>query len=91
MGVKFCFMENLMEEAIRWADACKPTNPRIPKVGAIIAIGGEVIGRGRRGTGDKGDDDHAERCALHQVPDKGRLPQATLYKTLEPCTPEVKH
>jgi hypothetical protein len=40
-----------MKEAIKWADACRPANPGIPKVGAIIAVDDEPIGRGRRGTG----------------------------------------
>jgi pyrimidine deaminase RibD-like protein len=80
----------MMDRAIRWAGGCSPRNPRIPKVGAIIAIGDEVIGRGRRGTGEEGDDDHAERHALLQVADKSRLPEAALYTTLEPCTAEVR-
>jgi pyrimidine deaminase RibD-like protein len=49
-----------------------------------------VIGRGRRGTGQEGDDHHAERNALDQVTDKSMLPEATLYTTLEPCTRHVR-
>ena len=49
-----------------------------------------MIGRGRRGTGTQGDDDHAELNALNRVKDKNMLPQATLYTTLEPCTPGVR-
>ena len=79
-----------MEEAIKWADGCKPVKDTIPKVGAVIAIGEKVIGRGRRGTGVEGDDDHAELHALQQVHDKMTLPEATLYTTLEPCTAEVR-
>ncbi len=87
-------MENvdikLMNEAIDWADKCSPSKESIPKVGAVIAIGDTVIGRGRRGTGIEGDDDHAEHVALKGVKDRTQLPKATLYTTLEPCTPEVR-
>jgi pyrimidine deaminase RibD-like protein len=79
-----------MNAAIRCAKKCKPIEAAIPKVGAIIAISSRVIGRGQRGTGAPEDDDHAERNALKQVVDKGRLPQATLYTTLEPCTKAVR-
>jgi pyrimidine deaminase RibD-like protein len=79
-----------MEEAITWANVCQPKEPSTPKVGAIIAIGENPIGRGRRGTGDAGDDEHAEWNALAQVTDKSQLAQATLYTTLEPCTADVR-
>ena len=83
---------NLMKEAIRWADACRPVKESIPKVGAIIAVGGKAIGRGRRGTGEEGDDRHAEEEAIRSVQDRDRaqLARATLYTTLEPCTPDVR-
>jgi pyrimidine deaminase RibD-like protein len=79
-----------MERAIALADRCKPIAERIPKVGAVIAIGEVLIGSGHRGTGKSGDDDHAEKVALEQVADKTQLPKATLYTTLEPCTKEVR-
>jgi len=79
-----------MEEAIRWAEGCNPIKASIPKVGAIIALGQNAIGRGRRGTGEKGDDDHAEWHAIHDVKEKSNLADATLYTTLEPCTKEVR-
>jgi Pyrimidine deaminase len=79
-----------MEEAIKWADGCKPIKENIPKVGAVIAIGETVIARGRRGTGVEGDDEHAEWHALRDVPDKTKLPEAMLYTTLEPCTKDVR-
>jgi len=79
-----------MNEAITWANACHPNKPSIPRVGAIIVVGGKVLGRGRRGTGDVGDDQHAELNALNQVEDKSALAGATLYTTLEPCTPPVR-
>ena len=81
-----------MKEAIKWADACRPAKESIPKVGAIIAAGGRAIGRGRRGTGEEGDDRHAEEEAIRSVleKDKAQLAKATLYTTLEPCTPDVR-
>src|ERR1700722_16683672 len=79
-----------MEEAIKWAKACHPIRDSIPKVGAIIAVGTNVLGRGRRGTGDEGDDNHAEWEAIDDVEDKSRLAQAALYTTLEPCTGIVR-
>ncbi len=80
----------LMTKAIALAKKCVPIADRIPKVGAVIAIGKTVIGSGRRGTGKTGDDDHAEKVAINRVRDKTLLPQATLYTTLEPCTKEVR-
>lgn len=79
-----------MREAITWASACHPKKSSIPKVGAIIAVREKVLGRGRRGTGEMGDDQHAEFNALGQIADKSALAGATLYTTLEPCTPPVR-
>jgi pyrimidine deaminase RibD-like protein len=79
-----------MNEAIVLAQECAPIEERIPMVGAVIAIGPTVIGRAHRGTGKSGDDDHAEKIALAGVADKKQLPDATVYTTLEPCTPEVR-
>lgn len=79
-----------MKQAIEWADGCKPKYDKIPKVGAIIAVGDKAIGWGRRGNGNEGDDQHAERKALESVEDESLLPQATLYTTLEPCTRDVR-
>jgi pyrimidine deaminase RibD-like protein len=81
----------LMEQAIRLAAECDPIDPdRIPKVGAVIAVGGQIIGAGKRGTGGPGDDDHAELNALGHVTDMAHLPEATVFTTLEPCTPLVR-
>jgi diaminohydroxyphosphoribosylaminopyrimidine deaminase / 5-amino-6-(5-phosphoribosylamino)uracil reductase len=82
--------ENLMSEAIALAEQCKPIADRIPKVGVVIAVDGTVIGQGHRGTGKSDDDDHAEKIALKGVVDRKQLPKATVYTTLEPCTPEVR-
>ena len=59
---------------------------RIPKVGAVIvAHDGAVLG-----TGSRQADTHAEMDALNHVRDKTRLPGATVFTTLEPCTREVR-
>ena len=79
-----------MREAIEWAKGCNPIHESIPRVGAIIAVGNTVLGRGRRGTGRTGDNEHAEWNAFNQVTDTDKLPAATIYTTLEPCTPEVR-
>jgi pyrimidine deaminase RibD-like protein len=82
--------ETHMNDAIGLAEQCRPVADRIPKVGAVIAIGDTVIGKAHRGTGAAGDDDHVERIALKEVVDPKQLRRATIYTTLEPCTPEVR-
>ena len=80
--------EELMAEAIFLSEQCKPVADRIPRVGAVIAVGGVIIGQGRRG--DRDSDDHAEKVALAGVANRKQLPGATVYTTLEPCTKEVR-
>ena len=80
----------LMKKAIDLAEQCRPIADRIPMVGAVIAVGDTVVGRGHRGTGKTGDDDHAEMVALKGVVERRQLSHATVYTTLEPCTPEVR-
>jgi pyrimidine deaminase RibD-like protein len=82
--------DELMRQAIRLAKLCKPKNDAIPRVGAVISLGEEMITFGHRGTGDPGDDEHAEKNAIDELDDKSRLAGATLYTTLEPCTREVR-
>jgi|SRR5271166_3635891 len=81
-----------MRLAVDLADKCHPEEEKIPRVGAVIVAGGEVIGFGHRGSSTKGDDEHAELRAIGSVSakDKTRLAGATLYTTLEPCTPESR-
>jgi len=79
-----------MKEAIGLAERCQPTSNRIPRVGAIVAVNDVVIGSGHRGTGEQGDDDHAEKNALGSVHDRGQLSRAVVYTTLEPCTGFVR-
>lgn len=79
-----------MRKAIDYANDCHPSKPGIPRVGAIIAVGGQILSLGRRGTGKEHDDEHAEWNAFEQIRDKSVLANATLYTTLEPCTPAVR-
>jgi pyrimidine deaminase RibD-like protein len=91
---------DLMVLAVKLADQCKPDDPkRTPRLGVVIADPkGEIIGMAHRGRGTKaddekgtkGDDDHAELMAYHNVADKARLAGATVYTTLEPCTHHVR-
>ncbi len=68
------------------ADAA--ANGEVP-VGAIVVLGGTVIGRGRnQPIGAHDPTAHAEVVALRDASAKTgnyRLPGATLYVTLEPC------
>lgn len=58
-------------------------------VGAVVVRGGEIFGRGRNATIARRDPTaHAEVLAIHQAlaaAGTDRLPEATLYVTLEPC------
>jgi pyrimidine deaminase RibD-like protein len=81
----------MMEKAVALADQCEPQNPeRTPRLGVVIQVGGQVIGAAHRGTGAPDDDDHAELMALQKVKNSGLLKGATVYSTLEPCTPHVR-
>jgi diaminohydroxyphosphoribosylaminopyrimidine deaminase/5-amino-6-(5-phosphoribosylamino)uracil reductase len=79
-----------MEKAIAAAQQCCPIDHSIPKVGAVIAIRDRIIATGTRGSGEPGDDDHAEMIAINSASDQSQFAEATLYTTLEPCTPEVR-
>jgi hypothetical protein len=81
--------KELMEKAVALARECRPKDERCPRVGAVIAINGTVIGLGRRGTGATGDDDHAEMHALNSVADKSQLPEAT--RAAGALLPDVLH
>jgi diaminohydroxyphosphoribosylaminopyrimidine deaminase/5-amino-6-(5-phosphoribosylamino)uracil reductase len=72
-----------MQVALRMAKrGCNTTSPN-PMVGAVLAKGGKVIGRGwHRRAGLP----HAEIEALRDAQKRGHPPRgATLYVTLEPC------
>ncbi len=58
-------------------------------VGAVVVVGGEILGRGRNSPiGDIDPTAHAEILALREAArtlGNYRLEGATLYSTLEPC------
>lgn len=78
--------QQLMERAIENAKRFKPDDSkRIPKVGAVIEKDGKVLADGWRQA-----EIHAEKDALAKVADRNSLRGATVYTTLEPCTPRVR-
>jgi tRNA(adenine34) deaminase len=79
--------ELLMREALRLAR--EAANAEEVPVGAVVAVGGEIIGRGANSPVARQDPTaHAEILALREAAARAgnyRLEQATLYSTLEPC------
>lgn len=79
----------LMERAIELARQCESEPGRVsPKVGALVARGGVVIGEAFRGELAPGD--HAEFILLETKLRDQTLAGSTLFTTLEPCTARNK-
>lgn len=76
-----------MREALRLARASAEAG-EVP-VGALVVLGGEIVGRGANSPIARQDPTaHAEILALRAAAARignYRLPDATLYCTLEPC------
>ena len=77
-----------LDEDLRWMNAALNLGSRSlgltapnPAVGAILANGGAVVGRGATAPGGR---PHAERIAIGEA--GGAARGATLYVTLEPCS-----
>jgi tRNA(adenine34) deaminase len=79
--------ELLMREALRLAGEAAARN-EVP-VGAVVAVGGEIVGRGANSPIRANDPTaHAEILALREAAARVgnyRLEEATLCCTLEPC------
>jgi len=81
--------EKAMRAAIdEAASTCGTTTPDVP-VGAVVVSDGRIIGRGRNQVEATGDPTmHAEIVAIREAvvsAGAARLPDATMYVTLEPC------
>lgn len=75
----------LMVQAIELAHQCQGEEGRAsPKVGAIVARDGIIIGKAYRGEFAPGE--HAEYTLLEKMLSDETLAGATLFTTLEPCT-----
>lgn len=76
-----------MREALRLARQAA-AGGEVP-VGAVVAMGGAIVGRGRNASIARQDPTaHAEILALREAAERVgnyRLGGATLYSTLEPC------
>jgi len=76
-----------MREALRLARQAA-AGGEVP-VGAVVAMGGAIVGRGRNASIARQDPTaHAEILALREAAERVgnyRLEGATLYSTLEPC------
>ncbi len=80
--------ERYMQRALDLARHASEAHAEIP-VGAVLVKAGQVVGEGwNRNIGDSDPSAHAEMVALRSAGialANHRLPETTLYVTLEPC------
>ncbi len=76
---------DLMLDAIRFSRSCTSEPGKVsPKVGAVVARGGHLLGGAFRG--ERAPGDHAEFTLLEVKLREEVLAGSTLFTTLEPCT-----
>lgn len=75
--------KKFMREAITLANQANAEVFPNPKVGAVIVLNDEIIGKGYH---EIYGGAHAEVNAINSVKDKSVLKDATIYVTLEPCS-----
>lgn len=73
-----------MEMAVSLARKCKGEKPNSPKVGAIVARDGVIVGQAFRGELEPGE--HGEFTLTEKKLSEDILSGSTLFTTLEPCT-----
>src|SRR5438105_5714029 len=78
--------KEFMKWACEQAEKCKSEGGAVrPKVAAVAVKDGQMIGSAHRG--ELGSGEHAEFTLLEKkLKDDNRVPGATVYATLEPCT-----
>jgi diaminohydroxyphosphoribosylaminopyrimidine deaminase/5-amino-6-(5-phosphoribosylamino)uracil reductase len=74
-------MPDYLERALELAERGRGTTHPNPVVGAVVVLGGEVVGEGWH---ERAGGSHAEVNALQAAGDRAR--GATLYVTMEPCS-----
>lgn len=78
-----------MRRATRLAELCPPTTTAYSVGAVLVDSNGDEIACGY--SRDTDPRNHAEESALGKARGDDRLPEATLYSTLEPCSSRSAH